>query len=174
MSKSCCLTDADNVSSDAHQPIPSGACPTNGQIGKIIDSLTLKALLARPLTEIRDINYRFCPAPDCPTVYYSADGVQLFAEPDLREYVYQKHAAEDAVPVCYCFQHTVGSIRAEIERTGSSTVVAQISAGIQAGQCACDIRNPQGTCCLGNVRTLVQQLEEAYRARLDVGDRRQP
>ena len=36
-----------------------------------------------------------------------------------------RHAAEDAVPVCYCFQHTVGSIRAEIERTGSSTTAAQ-------------------------------------------------
>jgi hypothetical protein len=168
MSISCCSTEADNVSGEAHPPILPGACPTNGQIGKIIDSLTLKALLARPLTEIRDINYRFCQAPNCPTVYYSADGVQLFAEPELRESVYQKHATEDAMPVCYCFQHTVGSIRAEIERTGSSTVVAKINVGIQAGQCACDIRNPQGTCCLGNVRALVQQLEEAYRAQSGV------
>ena len=26
--------------------------------------------------------------------------------------------------------------------------------GIQAGQCACDLRNRQGSCCLGNVRAL--------------------
>jgi len=169
----CCPIEAENSSGEAHLPIPPSACPTNGQIGKIINSLTIKALLARSLTEIRDIDYRFCPAPDCPTVYYSADGIQLFAEPELRECVYQKHAAEDAVLVCYCFQHTVGSIHAEIER-GGSTVVAQINAGIQAAQCACDIRNPQGTCCLGNVRALVQQLEEAYRARSGVGDKRRP
>jgi hypothetical protein len=130
-----------------------------------VDSLTLKALLAVPLTEVRDIPYGFCRAPDCPTVYFSADGAQLIAEPELRERVYQKHPADDGTQVCYCFQHTVGSIQAEIERTGASTVVAQINAGIEAGKCACDIRNPQGTCCLGNVRVLVRRLERAHRHR---------
>jgi hypothetical protein len=131
-------------------------------MGKLIDTLTLKALLARPLTEVRETEYRFCRAPDCPTVYYSANGAQLFTEPELRELVYQKHRMDEAVLVCYCFQHTLGSIRAEFARTGKSTVLEQINAGIQAGQCACDIRNPQGTCCLGNVRALVQQLEQEY------------
>lgn len=32
---------------------------------------------------------------------------------------------------------------------------ADITAGIRAGQCACDLRNPQGICCLGNVRRLI-------------------
>ena len=161
----CCPSKAENTRDATSQSIAAGACPTNGQMGKAIDSLTLKALLAHPLTEVRNIEYRFCRTPDCSTVYYSADGAQLFAEPALRERVYQKHPAEDAMLVCYCFQHTVGSIRAEIEQTGRSTVAAQIGAGIQAGQCACDIRNPQGTCCLGNVQVLVQQLEQAHRDR---------
>lgn len=144
--------------------LPPGACPTNGQVGAVVNTLTLKALLARPLTVLREGEYRFCRAPDCPTVYYSADGAQRFAEPDLRERVYQKHPAEPDVLVCYCFGHTLGGIRAEIERGGRSTVVAQIEAGIQAGQCACDIRNPQGTCCLGNARALVRRLEAARSA----------
>jgi hypothetical protein len=148
----------------ASRPAAPGACPTNGQPGVAVNTLTLKALLALPLTVVRATEYRFCRAPDCPTVYYSADGSQLFAEPDLRERVFQKHAAEPATPVCYCFQHTLGSIRDEIARTGASSVVEQIEAGIQADQCACDIRNPQGTCCLGNVRQLVRQLMAARRA----------
>jgi hypothetical protein len=53
----------------------------------------------------------------------------------------------------------MGSIRAELVRTGSSTVVASITAGILAGQCACEIRNPQGNCCLGNVREVVQGIK---------------
>jgi hypothetical protein len=78
---------------------------------------------------------------------------------DLRESVFQKQPYRDETLVCYCFQHTVGSIRAEIIQTGVSTVIDQIMAGIQAGQCACDIRNPQGSCCLGNVRRLVRRFQ---------------
>ena len=69
--------------------------------------------------------------------------------------------------VCYCFRYTPGSIRAEIEATGHSTVVDAINEGIQAGQCACDIRNPQGSCCLGNVRAVVKRIEAV--ARVEAG-----
>ena len=34
-------------------------------------------------------------------------------------------------------------------------MIAAVEAGIRAGKCACDIRNPQGSCCLGNVRAVV-------------------
>ena len=139
------------------RPIP---CPTNQQIGKMVNSITLKALLAVPLAQMTSSEYRFCRDPHCPTVYYSFDGTQLFGEPDVREKVYQKHPTDDDVFVCYCFRHTIGSIRAELLATGSTSVVESINAGIQAEKCACDIRNPQGNCCLGNVRAVVQRLQE--------------
>jgi hypothetical protein len=91
--------------------------------------------------------------------YYSQDGSQTFLETDLRERVYQKHSAEDDVFVCYCFRHTTGSIKEEFINKQAGIIVASINAGIQAGQCACDIRNPQGSCCLGNVRAFVRNLE---------------
>jgi len=125
-----------------------------------VDVFTLKALLAVPLTVLRATEYRFCPTPDCPTVYYSIDGQQVFGEDVLREHVHQKHPQEDDVFVCYCFRHSPGSIRAELAATGRSSVVDHITAGVKAGQCACDIRNPQGTCCLGNVRAVVKRVEE--------------
>ena len=134
------------------------SCPTCQRPGKAVDSGTLKALLARPLTEVRAVDYRFCRTPECPTVYYSVDGDQRFSEDDLRERVYQKHLHDKRVFVCYCFRHTSHSIRQEFVATGASTVVRAITAGIQAGQCACDIRNPQGSCCLGNVRALVERI----------------
>ena len=140
--------------------MPAPVCPTNSRPGKLVDSLILKACLAIPLTELRPTSYHFCQEPDCPTVYYAADGGQVFDEAALRERVYQKHPDDDNVLVCYCFQHTIGSIRTELLATGSSTVVDAITAGIQADQCACDIRNPQGICCLGNVHRLVVRLRD--------------
>ncbi len=118
-------------------------------------------MLALPLTEVRAVDYRFCRTADCLTVYYSTDGQQQFSEDDLRERVYQKHPDDKDVFVCYCFRHTPLSIRNEIAATGRSTVVAAITAGIQADQCACDIRNPQGSCCLGNVRAVVGKVVAA-------------
>jgi Zinc binding domain len=165
MSPLCeCPPGAGAETYDTNTTSTDAPCPTNQQVGKAIDSLTLKALLGLPLTQLRPVAYRFCRAPNCPTVYYSLDGMQLFNEDNLREKVYQKHPAEDDILICYCFQHTLESIRQEFSRTGKSTVVEQISAGIRAGQCACDIRNPQGSCCLGNVQVLVRQLEDEIKS----------
>ncbi|MGQ0605107.1 MAG: putative iron-sulfur cluster-binding metallochaperone [Anaerolineales bacterium] len=136
----------------------SVACPTNGQTGKPVDSLTLKALVAIPLTRLTSNAYRFCRASDCLTVYYSPDGAHCFGEAELRERVYQKHPADDDMFVCYCFRHTVGDVRAALVEQRAGAILDAINAGIQAGQCACDIRNPQGSCCLGNVRALIQRL----------------
>jgi hypothetical protein len=128
------------------------ACPTNGKAGKPVDTQILKAMLSLPLNVLRNVEYRFCPDPACLTVYYSADGRQVFGEADLRERVYQKHPQDADVCVCYCFRHTVREVMADGKR-----VVSEINQGIRNGQCACDIRNPQGSCCLGNVNAIVKQ-----------------
>jgi hypothetical protein len=135
-------------------------CPFCGNKGRVVDTLTVKALLAISLEVIQPVIYRFCATPDCPAVYYAEAGepVSTFTESQLRERVYQKSPLDEAVLICYCFYHTVGSIRAELLETGQSTVIEKVTAGTQAGWCACDIRNPQGSCCLGNVRTLVKRL----------------
>jgi hypothetical protein len=133
-------------------------CPLCGIKGKRVDTLTVKALLAISLAAIRPGSYRFCATPDCLVVYYTEEGEQVFTETELRERVYQKSPQDRGVLVCYCFYHTLRSIRAELLETGSSTIAEQITAGIEAGACACDIRNPQGSCCLGNVRTVVKRL----------------
>lgn len=112
MSQSCECPPGAGASTCELRPAPGPVlCPTNGQPGKRIDTLTLKALLALPLTAISSDQYMFCRDPDCPTVYYSADGSQLFSEEHLRELVFQKHPGCDDVFVCYCFRHTIGSVR---------------------------------------------------------------
>ena len=164
MSEKCmCPTEAGCATCELSTPPTSVLCSTCGQKGKPIDILTLKALLAVPLTVLSAVEYAFCRTPDCPTVYYSLDGQQQFGEDALRERVHQKHQTADDVFVCYCFRHSPGSIRAELLATGNSSTIATVTAGIQAGQCACDIRNPQGSCCLGNVRATVQRTESDLR-----------
>lgn len=133
-------------------------CPTCGQKGKKVDNLTLKAMLDVSLLAVRDVPYLFCRTADCSVVYFAADGKQVFTKDQIRVSVHQKEPDNDYVPVCYCFCHSPATIRAELLATGQSTVVEEIEAGIKTGQCACEIRNPQGSCCLGNVSTVVKQL----------------
>jgi len=91
-------------------------------------------------------------------VYFSADGEQAFTLQEVRERVYQKEPKAEDVFICYCFRHTVGELQeASLEACG--TIVDSINAGISGGQCACDLRNPQGSCCLGNINRRIKQLK---------------
>lgn len=139
------------------------ACPTCGQKGKPVDTATVKSMLSVSLKRVKSTPYFFCQNRDCPTVYFSDDGLQTFGKHEVRERVYQKEPEADDVFVCYCFRHTVGEIL-NATPEGRVAILDDINAGIKAGQCACDWRNPQGSCCLGNVRGVIKQAEKSATA----------
>lgn len=56
------------------------------------------------------------------------------------------------MPACYCFNWTRARIRKEIKQAGKSQAVQEISMHMKANRCGCEVNNPQGSCCLGNVR----------------------
>ncbi len=141
-------------------PRAKNACPTCGQKGKPVDGATVKSMLSVSLNQVKNVPYFFCQNRDCPAVYFSEDGLQSFDTDEVRERVYQKEPDTDDIFVCYCFQHTVGEIL-NATPEGQTTILDDINAGITAGQCACDLRNPQGACCLGNVRGVIKQVEKS-------------
>lgn len=136
----------------------ANACPECGKTGKPVQGQTVKALLSVSLRDVRDVEHLFCRTQTCQVVYFSPGGEQTFTVEQVRERVYQKEPGAEEVFVCYCFRHTVGDIRTASPETRAA-IVNDINASINAGQCACDLRNPQGSCCLGNVRGLAKQLE---------------
>lgn len=119
---------------------------------------TVKAMLTPSLRAVQDGEYLFCKTPTCPVVYFSAVTEQRFTVDQVRERVYQKDPQNDATLICYCFQYSVGDVHSASseERDG---ILDDIKAGIRAGQCACDLRNPQGACCLSNIRAMITELE---------------
>lgn len=136
-------------------------CPNCKQKGKKVDRLTVQAMLAVSLQALTEGDYLFCRTGDCPVVYFNAGSAQIFSKDQIRAPVHQKEPHNADAPVCYCFQHSPRSIQAEWAQTGQSTVVDSINQGIKAGKCACEIRNPQGSCCLGNVSKVVKQIQAA-------------
>jgi hypothetical protein len=81
----------------------------------------------------------------------------LFRKRDLAVRVGLKEPDDPTAPACYCFGWTPRKILEELERTGKSTVIEQIKAQVKAGNCYCEVTNPQGSCCLGNVAKAVQK-----------------
>jgi hypothetical protein len=138
-----------------HNSPRATACPDCGQTGLPVQGQTVKALLSVSLRAVRDADYLFCRTETCPVVYFSPDGRNSFTIGDVRERVYQKEPTATDVPICYCFRHTVGALRMG-SAEARAAILDDINTGIEIGQCACDLRNPQGACCLGNVRSLVR------------------
>jgi hypothetical protein len=133
-------------------------CTECGKTGKRVQGQTVKSLLSVSLRRVHEVQYLFCRTQTCPVVYFSADGEQTFTVDEVRERVYQKESKAEDVFVCYCFRHTVGELRAASPKARIA-LVDKINTGINAGQCACDLQNPQGSCCLGNVRNMIKHLE---------------
>jgi hypothetical protein len=160
----CCPPEAGNVvcglpAQSVQRPShPTNICPVCGERGKPVQGQTVKALLSVSLREVQDVEYLFCKTRTCPVVYFSPDGEQTFSVEQVRERVYQKELESDDVFACYCFRHKVGDIRAASSESRKA-ILDDINTGINAGQCACDLRNPQGSCCLGNVRGLIKRLD---------------
>lgn len=135
-------------------------CPLCRTKGKRVRTQTVQAMLDLSLAELGSADYHFCATERCPVVYFGGGG-DVYTESQLRERVHQKHPDEADVFVCYCFRHTPGSIRRELALTGTSTAVEKVTAGVRSGHCACDIRNPQGSCCLGNVRDTIARIQSS-------------
>ena len=134
----------------------SGRCPKCDQPGRTVEPITVKALL-RPaaLATLSGSDHRFCSTASCPIVYFG--GGEAFSSSDVSAPVFQKESAGSRT-VCYCFQITETDLRKEIEETGASTASAHVTAHVKAGRCACEIKNPQGRCCLGNIALVVTAL----------------
>jgi hypothetical protein len=145
---SCCTSTACAAASDGSGEF----CPACGTTGIAIEPITLKALLTSDgLRRGVPSSPRYCANAQCHVVYYDNAAAVVFRETDVIVPVHAKHPDNDAIPICYCFGYTAQSIRDEVELAGASTAVQSITADVQAGRCACEVRNPKGSCCLGDI-----------------------
>lgn len=136
---------------------PPDKCPRCGTVGRTVARITLKALL-RPqaLMRLSAVEHRFCTTPDCPVVYFGRD--EIFERGDLTTPVFQKEPP-GARLVCHCFGVTEDDIRREIIETGRSSATERITALVKEERCACEVKNPQGSCCLGNIAAATKDVK---------------
>ena len=123
-------------------------CPSCSQPGNPVGRITLKALLtADGLRRGLPAQPQYCDNADCPIIYFGTAGELSFTESELVVRVYAKQPNDPATPVCYCFDVTVGAMASDRARELRESVALEV----QAGHCACEVKNPKGACCLGDL-----------------------
>ena len=142
---------------DPKTPAPPAvlACPVSGRRSKRVDGVTLKSMVRHLPFGMSPGQYYFCDDSACDIVYFSADPVApIFSRGDLLVRVGVKEQS-DPIQICYCIGITRTDIWDEIRKTGKSTIAERIRAEVKAGRCACEVKNPSGKCCLGDVMRAV-------------------
>ncbi len=167
----CCAvpgsTEACAIVVDKEIPNADSRCSTCRIEGRPVERQTVfHHVKHEHLDRVNGEAHRFCAEPHCPVVYYGDEGTR-FTVHDLRELVTTKTQG-DKRPICYCFGFTEGDARKETERTGQSTIPATVSGLIKVGMCACEVRNPAGVCCLGEVNRTVNRLLAEHKASVHI------
>lgn len=162
--ESCCSTTASSCSteSEAHNcctPQPKGKveCPecgvkAKGVLGKTVEHLVTDDAKAK--LSCFD-GFHYCKTPTCKVVYFRND--KILTQDNMRVVVGLKEGAKPAT-VCYCFEWTKEKIKAELEATGKTTALEDIKAKMEDPGCSCEILNPSGGCCLGDVGKAIKEL----------------
>ena len=134
-------------------------CPVSQTIGSNVGLITIKALLnGTALRRLDGKNYRFCPEPDCEVVYFDREAGSRFEKCDLVVRVGRKES-EDPIPLCYCFDITAADLKKDLKANGRTDIPSMVAAEIKAGHCACEVKNPKGSCCLGDINGALRRLQ---------------
>lgn len=136
-------------------------CPACAGQTLAVDLATIKALLTpQALARVQMVTFRFCPEATCDAVYVSDTG-QAFGVNDLRVPVWQKQPPGERT-LCYCFGENERDLQREVDVCGSTDVLVRVRAHIAERRCACDVRNPRGACCLGDLMAAVGRLQARH------------
>ena len=147
MSESCCTT--------TERGNESRCCPASGSLGQNVEWLTVAALTVEKVPPRQ--TFWLCRDEECEVVYFGEDGTRLSVK-DLHVRPGFKSEGNEGL-LCYCFSYCLRDIKDDLLKGNESPTVEHIEAEIQAGNCACEVRNPTGKCCLGEVKTAVRELQ---------------
>jgi hypothetical protein len=129
-------------------------CPVCDGRARPVAPITVAQLVERPLAAAE--GFVFCVNPDCDVVYANGSTGEWLRTDAVVVPVFQK-STDPRRLVCYCFGHRVDDVAEDARLHGRSSIADAITLACRRGLDRCEETNPQGTCCLGNVRAVASQ-----------------
>jgi hypothetical protein len=136
---------------------PSGYCPACGKKGEAVSTLTVKSLVRDHVRVEPSASYLYCRNANCEVVYFG--GRVVFNKPDVKVRVGIKETG-DPVPLCYCFDYSRADVRRAAGADEKASILDRIKAEVQGGFCACEVKNPRGSCCLGDITRAIREARD--------------
>jgi len=130
-------------------------CPQCGISSKNISMKTIFHQVKFPdVLDIETDNYYYCADQSCSVGYFTQQE-KIIAKQQLKVFIGQNSR------LCYCFdistEHYVNSLKAGTAEKIKNFVIQKT----KLGDCACEIRNPSGQCCLANFKPLDKAFNKA-------------
>ena len=167
--ESCCsVNSTQSCTSDAHSdrdncctPQPKGKeeCPQCHDKAKGVLSKTLEHLLIHEAKkEFTNLDgFHYCKTPSCEVVYFRGNDILL--QKDLTVGVGLKEGSSPET-LCYCFEWSKEKIREELINKGETVALEDIKAKMENPGCSCEVLNPSGGCCLGDVTKAIKEIQK--------------
>jgi len=93
-------------------------------------------------------SYYYCPSKQCSVGYFSSNG-NTVPKQYLRSY-----SAIQEDKLCYCFDIDADQYSSALKANRAEPIKDFVIQRTKSGECACEIRNPSGQCCLANFKYL--------------------
>lgn len=127
-------------------------CPVSFGVGQRVEWTTVAALSVGPLPPRQEV--LLCRDVDCDVVYFGSLGLDLRTN-DVHAVPGFKVGIRGLA--CYCFHYSRQTIEDEVRSLGSSPGLDFIRSQVQEKNCACEVRNPTGKCCLKEIQRIVEE-----------------
>ena len=124
-------------------------CPQCGIASKNISMKTIFHQVKFPDgLDVETDSYYYCTDNNCSVGYFSQQG-KTISKTQLRAFTEPKNNK-----LCYCFDINLEQYVNSLKDGSAVTIKNFVIQKTKVGDCACEIRNPSGQCCLVNFKKL--------------------
>lgn len=146
----CCFSGSKKSPADsscATETPETANCPTDGRSCRRVELRTVLHHLKHPYANRPTTQgYYFCDNQECDVVYFGQDG-SVITRHAIRSEVGQKSRSPDRI-ICYCFGIIEKEVLDQMNQQPISSAKEFVIEQTRLHNCACDVRNPSGRCCL--------------------------
>jgi len=129
-------------------------CPKCSISSKNISMKTIFHQVRFPeILEIKEGKYHYCVEKTCSVGYFSQEGV-IIPKEQLR--AFGEHQNNK---LCYCFDVNTEQYINALKGNSADKIKKFVIQKTKSGDCACEIRNPSGQCCLASFKQLEKNPE---------------